>query len=481
VQSATTVGDAHRPAFRRGGASFSPILIALAAAVLLLAALAALPTPAGAAPTNTINGAVTDGQGNPIAGATVDLYKPVAAPPLPFPDFFAWELVATKTADADGKFEFTPLDDGKYVLIFEDTYLLGGGTEMPGDLESGDGLVTVSGGQTVDSSYAVPDFSVLEGAVLDDWGLPVASAAVTLAREDRITGLFVDLPSDSHVFSEENRTNPLTSDADGRFHWELGDGSFKVTTDKDARGPVAHEAAHVVQQQRRVVLKLGGGTEPELPGDIVGEPTPGSTLTATLPAGLTDDFSASDHQWRRDGVPIPAATAATYLVSAADAGHALSVVSTIQREKEVVDSSDPSILVGFDPFEARSGELGVKAEGTGGPPPKAGDGTKADDGAPSIGRMPRSADNGKPLRLRVVCPLGCRLVLKLWIGKHRVKGLKDVKLKPGTTKHTLRLPRRIVRMVERALAASGKGPRVTLRLTPRHGDTQGRAREVSLK
>lgn len=479
MQPATTIGEVRRSS--RRGALLRGLLIALAAAVLLLAALVALPSSVQAAPSNTIKGAVTNEQGDPIAGATVELYKPVPIVGLPFPEYFGWWLVGTRTTDADGKFEFTPLDDGNYVLNFEETYLLGGGTDMPTDLEGGDGLVTVSGGQTVDSSYAVPAFSVLEGTVLDDWGLPVAAATATLAREDRFSGLFADLPAGSHVLAEPSRTNPLTTDADGKFHWELGDGSYKVTADKDARGPVAHESAHVVQEQRRLVIKLPGGPEPELPADIVGDPTVGAALTATLPPSLPDDFQVTGHQWLRDGAPIPGATAAQYVVSALDQGHTLSVVSTIQREKEVVDTSDPSILVGFDPFEARSGGLGVKAEGQGGPPPKAGDGTKAGDGAPSIGRLPRSTDNGKPLRLRVVCPLGCRLLLRLWIGKQRVKGLKDVKLGPGTTRYTLKLPRRIVRMVERALATARRKPRVELRLTPRHGDMQGRAREVQLK
>ena len=61
-----------------------------------------------------------------------------------------------------------------------------------------------------------------------------------------------------------------------------------------------------------------------VPITIVGIPSSGNTLVATLSPGWT----VSGWQWTSDGVPIPGATSASYLVLQGDAGHALSVLPT---------------------------------------------------------------------------------------------------------------------------------------------------------
>ena len=70
----------------------------------------------------------------------------------------------------------------------------------------------------------------------------------------------------------------------------------------------------------------------QLPGtvSIRGTPLVGATLTAS-PSGWVE-LSDPEYQWLRGGVEIPGATAATYTVTRADAGHTLSVRMTESPE-----------------------------------------------------------------------------------------------------------------------------------------------------
>ena len=72
-----------------------------------------------------------------------------------------------------------------------------------------------------------------------------------------------------------------------------------------------------------------------------GTPAVGSTLTCKSNVTTTATETAS-YQWLRDTAPIPAATAATYLVVAADAGHHLSCQVTIAG-----DGGSASATTGF--------------------------------------------------------------------------------------------------------------------------------------
>ncbi|MEW6270603.1 MAG: carboxypeptidase-like regulatory domain-containing protein [Thermodesulfobacteriota bacterium] len=60
------------------------------------------------------------------------------------------------------------------------------------------------------------------GVVQDTFGNPVAGATVTLFRSSTgLPGTFVEVPDGSAVMSPSNRTNPDTTDAAGRFGWDV--------------------------------------------------------------------------------------------------------------------------------------------------------------------------------------------------------------------------------------------------------------------
>lgn len=66
------------------------------------------------------------------------------------------------------------------------------------------------------------------GVVKTTAGEPVAGATVDLLRSDSPYGEFVQVPSGSSIMSAANRTNPFTTDASGRFGWDVIGGYYKV-------------------------------------------------------------------------------------------------------------------------------------------------------------------------------------------------------------------------------------------------------------
>jgi hypothetical protein len=70
------------------------------------------------------------------------------------------------------------------------------------------------------------------GVVIDTTGAPVAGATVTLLEAQSPGGPFTPVPDGGIQMSPANRTNPDTTDADGRFGWDVTAGYYKVRAEK---------------------------------------------------------------------------------------------------------------------------------------------------------------------------------------------------------------------------------------------------------
>lgn len=92
---------------------------------------------------------------------------------------------------------------------------------------------------------------------------------------------------------------------------------------------------------------IGDAIVASTPPAITGTPTIGQTLTATPGTWPGTPIPTFTYQWLRDGVSVSSATGSTYAATAADAGHALSVIVTATRS-------------GYKPGTATSATVPVK-------------------------------------------------------------------------------------------------------------------------
>jgi hypothetical protein len=70
------------------------------------------------------------------------------------------------------------------------------------------------------------------GVVKNTAGVPIDSATVTLYRADAASGPFTQVPNASGILSPSNRDNPDTTDAAGRFGWDVIAGYYIVRAEK---------------------------------------------------------------------------------------------------------------------------------------------------------------------------------------------------------------------------------------------------------
>jgi protocatechuate 3,4-dioxygenase beta subunit len=80
-----------------------------------------------------------------------------------------------------------------------------------------------------------PEFPIYidpSGVVIDTAGAPVVGATVTLFHADSLDGPFSEVPAGSVLLSPSNRENPDTTDASGRFGWDVVSGFYKVKVEK---------------------------------------------------------------------------------------------------------------------------------------------------------------------------------------------------------------------------------------------------------
>jgi len=101
---------------------------------------------------------------------------------------------------------------------------------------SGLGHVTISidcPEGTTDETIEFDIYIDPSGTVRTVSGNPIQDAVVTLYRADSAAGPFEIVPEGSAVMSPENRTNPDLTDGNGRFHWDVMAGFYKVRAEKE--------------------------------------------------------------------------------------------------------------------------------------------------------------------------------------------------------------------------------------------------------
>jgi hypothetical protein len=200
---------------------------------------------------------------------------------------------------------------------------------------SGNATVTI----TIDCPGETPDevenFNIYidpSGWVRDLDGEPIPGATVTLYRSDSETGPFEIVPDGSAIMSPSNRTNPMQSDAEGHFGWDVMPGYYKVRAEKD--GCTARDGSAYVETGALPVpppvfdldLRLVCGepaTDVEVDGVTEGASYGDSTdltLSWTAPAGVATTATL-DGVTIADGATVPLHTLAL-------GTHALVVTST---------------------------------------------------------------------------------------------------------------------------------------------------------
>jgi len=70
------------------------------------------------------------------------------------------------------------------------------------------------------------------GLVVDTNNKPITGSTVSLYSSDTITGTFALVPPGSAVMSPANRVNPMQSDSNGAFGWDVTAGFYKVRAEK---------------------------------------------------------------------------------------------------------------------------------------------------------------------------------------------------------------------------------------------------------
>jgi hypothetical protein len=153
-------------------------------------------------------------------------------------------------------------------------------------------VVTCPGGVV----QPVVEFTVYidpSGVVVDQFGGPVVGATVTLLRRDEVLGVYEVVPSGSVVMDSANRVNPVVTTSNGRFHWDVVDGWYKVRAELPG-GQWAETAEMQVPPERTdLVIRLA-----DVPGASAPVPLEVPKVSVSPVAGSTVSVSAG--RWAAD-------------------------------------------------------------------------------------------------------------------------------------------------------------------------------------
>ncbi|MCH8948879.1 MAG: hypothetical protein IIB87_00695 [Chloroflexi bacterium] len=144
-------------------------------------------------------------------------------------------------------------------------------------------------GAGVDKTLEVDVYIDPSGYVRDVNGNGIVGATVTLLRSDSSSGPFDVVPDGSAVMSPSNRTNPDTTDAEGRFGWDVIAGFYIVRA--EAAGCVSPDNPAQSFVETEVMTIPPPVTDLDLRLDCGEEPAP--TPTPVLPTGLSGDVNCN--------------------------------------------------------------------------------------------------------------------------------------------------------------------------------------------
>lgn len=225
---------------------------------------------------------------------------------------------------------------------------------------SGDGAVKIS----IDCPGPTPDEVVEFNIYIDPSGVvsnantgqPINGATVTLVRSDDPAGPFVEVPDGSDIMSPSNRTNPDTTEADGKFAWDVIAGFYKVQA--TAPGCEPGETAVLTIPPPALDLEIAlscpppqiTDTDPDSPANqnnplVKGAAEPGSTVriyrAAECPSGtpLGSDV-ASVFSSPGIGISVPDNSTTDLRATATDAAGNTSACSDVFTYEEVTPPSD---------------------------------------------------------------------------------------------------------------------------------------------
>ncbi|MEZ5184101.1 MAG: hypothetical protein R2720_09940 [Candidatus Nanopelagicales bacterium] len=190
--------------------------------------------------------------------------------------------------------------------------------------------VTCPGGTQDDRGFDI--YIDPSGTVVNQYGVPLAAATVTLSRSDAEGGPYAVVADGDSIMSPGNRRNPDVTSSFGEFGWDVIPGWYKVTASaaRCDSGSTDQLPVPPPQLDLEIVLSCQDAPAPSSPPKITGDAKANSTLevqAGTWPSGI----GVTDYQWRRDGHDLAGAKSQTYTVTAADAGKDLAVRLTLKR------------------------------------------------------------------------------------------------------------------------------------------------------
>ena len=270
--------------------------------------------------------------------------------------------VNTSTTDDQYHSAFATLADGRIVATWQDESLTLG--DSSGDAIKGQ-LLAVS--STVN---AAPVITSNGGAATAAISLAENIAAVTRvtasdSNVDSALAYSISGGADAALFSINATTGAL------RFKAAP---NFERPADSDANGvyevQVTVSDGALTDAQTLSVTVTNVNEAPTGGVRVSGTATVGATLSATHTVTDPDGAGSGHFQWLRDGVAISGATSASYLVGAADKGHAIAASlvyvdgggfsNTVSSAPQIVSARDPGVTItGTDRATGENGDTAV--------------------------------------------------------------------------------------------------------------------------
>lgn len=160
---------------------------------------------------------------------------------------------------------------------------------------TGDGTVSFT-------IYIDPSGTVVDGNAGD---APVVGATVTLLSSDSATGTFTPVPDGSAVMSPGNRSNPSTTDVEGRFGWDTVPGYYEVEATKAGCGIALSAVLTVPPPALGLRLVLHCAAAPPGPAISTSSLPYGNVGSAYL-AVLTGSGGGTPYTWSVPAGSLPA-------------------------------------------------------------------------------------------------------------------------------------------------------------------------------